>query len=55
LFGQLLEVICLLGDETLANSLQFFTSFGVGTWKLPTFGLILWVLEQTKDGPFGME
>jgi hypothetical protein len=34
------EVICLLGDETLASSLQSFISFGIGTWKLPTLELI---------------
>ncbi len=54
-FGRHGEVICLLGDETSASSLQSFISFGAGTWKLPTFELISWVLVQTTNGPFGIK
>jgi hypothetical protein len=52
-FSKRNEVIYLLGDEISTSSLQSFTSFGVGTWKLPTLNLISWVLVQT-NGPFGI-
>jgi hypothetical protein len=56
-FSKCGEVICLLGDETLASSLQSFISFGARKRKLPTLELISisWVLVQTIYGPFGIK